>query len=327
MSGAVVCFGEALIDFLAAPDAPQGAPHAFLRNAGGAPANVAVASARLGGEARFVGMLGQDLFGDFLFEELGAAGVDTAGVHRTGAANTALAFVKLDASGERSFSFYRSPAADLLFTPAHFSDDDFSACAAFHVCSNSLTGEPAASATLAGMRLARGRGALVSMDLNLRPALWDADADIAARVWPALLEADLVKLSRPELEWLAAGSGGEDAVLARLSGARARLVVITDGPAPLQWHAPGLHGTHPVHALAARDTTGAGDAFVAGLLHALLERGIGAAGLEALAGDRDTLGNVLSFAAACGALATQQHGAFGAMPTRADVDAFLDAHP
>ncbi|MCD9026961.1 carbohydrate kinase [Luteimonas sp. BDR2-5] len=323
MSAAVVCFGEALIDFLAAPELP-GAPHAFLRNAGGAPANVAVATARLGGTARFVGMLGQDLFGDFLHDELRAAGVDTAGVHRTGAANTALAFVKLDPGGERSFSFYRSPSADLLFTPAHFSEADFTGCAAFHVCSNSLTGEPSASATLAGMRLARTHGALVSMDLNLRPALWDAGADIAARVWPALCEADLVKLSRPELDWLAAGSGGEAAVLARLFAAHARLVVVTDGPAPLHWHAPGMHGEHPVHAVTARDTTGAGDAFVAGLLHGLVERGIGAAALDALVHDPDTLAATLSFAAGCGALATQRHGAFAAMPTRADIDAHLE---
>src|SRR5437868_7004314 len=111
----IACFGEALIDFLARPGAAPAEPTAFLQFAGGAPANVAVAAARLGAHSAFVGMLGADMFGDFLLASLGEAGVDTSGIVRTAAAPTALAFVQLDADGERSFSFYRPPAADLLF--------------------------------------------------------------------------------------------------------------------------------------------------------------------------------------------------------------------
>jgi len=170
----IVCFGEALIDMLAQPPATPDAPRAFLQYAGGAPANVAVAVARLGGDAHFAGMLGRDMFGDFLHESFRAAGVAVDCIVRTDQAKTALAFVALDAAGERSFSFYRPPAADLLFRAEHFRPGCFAGTGSFHVCSNSLTEEAVAAATFDGMRRAREAGAVVSVDLNLPPAPWRA---------------------------------------------------------------------------------------------------------------------------------------------------------
>src|SRR5690242_21539817 len=120
----LVCFGEALIDFLGEPETDAG-PQRFQRHAGGAPANVAVAAARLGTATAFVGMFGKDAFGDFLLESLRSAGVDTRHALRTDEANTALAFVTLDPMGDRRFSFYRPPAADLLFRPEHFKPECF----------------------------------------------------------------------------------------------------------------------------------------------------------------------------------------------------------
>src|SRR5690606_18374691 len=120
-----------------------------------------------------------------------------------GAARTALAFVSLREAGERSFNFYRPPAADLLFGPGDFGADAFAALAAFHVCSNTLSGAPSREATLHGMQLAADAGALVSMDLNLRLALWRRGADPAPTLWPALVLAQLVKISREELAFLA----------------------------------------------------------------------------------------------------------------------------
>ncbi|WP_241240392.1 PfkB family carbohydrate kinase, partial [Xanthomonas vesicatoria] len=124
----------------------------FAQYAGGAPANVAVAVARLGGAAHFVGMLGRDMFGDFLLQSLQQSGVATDGIVRTDQAKTALAFVALDDAGERSFSFYRPPAADLLFRPEHFAADGFTQAAVLHVCSNSMTEPEIAQCTLDGMR-------------------------------------------------------------------------------------------------------------------------------------------------------------------------------
>ena len=322
----IVCFGEALIDLLAQP--PQGqAPRQFTEYAGGAPANTAVAVARLGGSARFLGMLGEDFFGARLLAQLSAAGVDVSGVQRTAAAKTALAFVALDERGERSFSFYRPPAADLLFRATHFTPARIAGTAVFHVCSNSFTEAPIAAATLAGMRAARAAGALLSMDLNLRPSLWAQGEDPAPRLWQALCEAELVKLDRAELEFLARSAGGVEAALARLLGARARCVLITDGAAPLQWRtrvAQGAANTFRVHAV---DSTAAGDAFSGGWLHSLVARGATPSTLGALLAEARVFGDCLRYASACGALATTRHGAFAAMPQAAEVRRLLREQP
>ena len=314
----IVCFGEALIDFLASP-ARAGEARTFRQFAGGAPANAAVAVARLGGRCEFVGMLGLDMFGDFLLHSLREAGAGTAYVRRTADAPTALAFVSLDERGERSFSFYRPPAADLLFAAGDFDPACFAAAGIFHVCSNSLTGEDIARATLAGMDLAREAGALVSMDLNLRPALWDGGRPLAPRLWDALSRADLVKLAREELEFLQ--HDAPDALDRLLR--TARLVLVTDGDAPVRWQARGGAGQLPTLDVQVVDTTAAGDAFIGGLLCQLQREGVDAAGLAAFVEDEARLARALRYAAACGALAVTRHGSFAALPTHAEAMALL----
>ena len=322
---AIVCFGEALVDLLAQPPTTPGAPRQFVEYAGGAPANVAVAAARLGGHACFVGMLGQDMFGDMLLAQLRTAGVDTDYVCRTDAAKTALAFVSLDADGERSFSFYRPPSADLLFGKGDFDDHCFARAAVFHVCSNSLTEPRIADTTLAGMARARAAGALVSMDLNLRPSLWPVDVDPQAQCWRALFEADLVKLSRQELEFLAPGSGGESGVVERLLRQRTRCVVVTDGAAPIRWFTRKRQGTAATFPVTAIDTTAAGDAFVGALLQQLVSRNVRASAFGEFLDHHAAFDDALRFAAAAGALTTTRNGAFAAMPDPDDIDRLLQA--
>ena len=320
---AIACFGEALIDFLASPSTVAGAPRQFTEHAGGAPANVAVGVARLGGDAAFIGMLSEDMFGDFLLSQFRAYGVDVAQVRRTDAARTALAFVSLAAGGERSFNFYRPPAADLLFRPEDFDPAAFGNLAIFHACSNSLTEPDIAHTTLHGMQLATDAGALVSFDLNLRPALWPHDGNPLPTLWRALERAHLVKLSREELAFLAR-EAGERHVGERLFAHAAQVVVVTDGAAPVRWWTRDARGTAATFGVDPIDTTAAGDAFVAGLLHRIAGHGLCAddlAGAFADAGMRDDL---LRHAAATGALATTRFGAFAAMPDRADVQALLE---
>lgn len=319
----VVCFGEALIDFQPLSGSDPAEPRTYQQHAGGAPANVAVAVATLGGRSGFVGMLGTDAFGDFLFESLGKAGVEVGHVQRTSAAPTALAFVTLDAHGERSFSFYRQPAADLLFRECKLSPTVFEEAAVFHACSNSLTEEGIAQATLACMRRARQAGVMVAFDVNLRPALWPREANPAPRIWSALAVADVVKLSREELGFLAASVDGEAAVLETLWKSQAALLIVTDGARPLRWLTPRAHGSLESFRVRAVDSTAAGDAFTGGLLFALAKRGIGRESLPALVADSDRFGEVLRFAAACGALAVTRRGAFAAMPTRVEVETLL----
>jgi fructokinase len=322
----LVCFGEALIDFLAQP-AQGAAPRAFLQFAGGAPANVAVAAARLGLRSDFAGMLGEDMFGDFLLDSLRACGVGTAQVRRTAQARTALAFVALDEHGERSFSFYRPPAADLLFAPQDFSAGCFAGAGALHICSNSLSGQPSAAATLHAAALARQAGALVSLDLNLRPALWPGGQPDHDLLWQALATADIVKLARSELAFLAAPLGGEAAVVQRLWQGQARWLVVTDGAAPVRWQGRARQGGIDSFRVSAVDTTAAGDAFVGGLLARLLQSRHGAHGLDALLADTDAVHDVLRHAAAAGAVAVTRHGAFAAMPAIADIDMLLGEQP
>jgi fructokinase len=322
----IVCFGEALIDFLAAPGHPPDSPDLpFLRHAGGAPANVAVALAALDTPVAFAGMLGADMFGDFLLHSLERAGVGTRFVRRTDAAKTALAFVALDEKGERSFSFYRPPAADLLFASSDFDDACFDSLGAFHACSNSLCAMPASGATLEGMRRAGAGGAIVSFDLNLRPALWPAGTDPLPLLWQALALADLVKLSAEELDYLAMAEGSAEAVRQRLWRGKAQVLVVTDGPAPCSWFTRSAQGTHPVTAVTAIDTTGAGDAFVAGLLASLMEADARPATLAGHFHHEASRHAALDFAAACGAVAVGRHGAFEAMPSRSDLAPYLVA--
>ncbi len=316
----IACFGEALIDFLATPPADPRAPRMFAQHAGGAPANVAVGVAHLGGDARFIGMLGADMFGDFLLAELMRYGIGVTGVRRTDAARTALAFVALDEGGERSFEFYRPPAADLLFAAGDFALDAFDDVGILHVCSNSLTEPAIAAATLHGMRRAAEAGALVSMDLNLRPALWPRDVDPLPTLHRALRHAHLVKLSREEAAFIAGGTD-EDAAIAALFHGATRAVVVTDGAAPVRWWTRTQRGQAPTFAVTPVDTTAAGDAFVAALLHALVAHVATPDDLDAAFADPAVRAHALDRAAAAGALATTRHGAFAALPTLDEVEA------
>lgn len=324
MSGKrIICFGEALIDFHAQTPVTEDAPPAYLPHAGGAPANVAVSLAKLGDNVAFIGMLGRDAFGDFLLRNLQIYGVDTSYVRRTDAANTALAFVSLDARGERSFTFYRPPAADLLFRGEHFDPAAFADAGVFHVCSNSLTDAEIAATTLNGMRRARAEGAIVSFDMNLRLALWTSGEDPSARLWSALSAADVVKLSAEEFAFLADRENGEQAVRERLWRGRTRWLIVTDGAGPIGLFTPGDAGALPSITVPAVDSTGAGDAFVGGLLHGLNSADVSAGTLHELTDDPDRRKTVLHFAAACGAMAVSRIGSFTAMPDREEVERFL----
>jgi fructokinase len=322
----ILCFGEALIDFHAQPQGGDGQPPAFVPFAGGAPANVAVAAARLGAHARFAGMLARDMFGDFLLKSLTELGVGTDDIARTDEARTALAFVAHDEKGDRSFSFYRPPAADLLFRPEHFRKESFEDLSIFHVCSNSLTEAAIAATTVEGMRRARVAGALVSFDMNLRPALWPASEAPLPRLWEALSEADVIKLSAEEFAFIHAGAGSDDAVLERLWRGKARLLLVTDGAEPMRWFSRSARGTVQGYAVEAVDTTAAGDAFVGGLLARLDAEHVTPATFDALVDDTARLDDLIRFAAACGAITATRKGSFTAIPDQAEVKAFMEKH-
>lgn len=317
----VISFGEALIDMLSnrvAGTAPDG-PETFTRFPGGAPANVAVAVAKLGGRSYFAGKVGRDMFGDCLRDAMAAAGVRTDYLLQTDQAKTALAFVSLDARGERSFEFYRSPSADLLFRPEEFRPAWFAEPGLFHFCSNTLTEPGIRATTLAGIEQARAAGYLISFDVNLRHNLWPAGVDPTPFLWQAIARSDLLKLCREELAFLCRDRT-ETQVLERIRAAGVSLILITDGGDPLCYQGTRLAGRLHPPATRVVDTTAAGDAFTGGVLYALAERGIDRDRLAAL-DDRDQLEAILDLGMRCGAFTVTRKGAFDALPTQADLNA------
>lgn len=311
----VIACGEMLIDFVSTESGVTLAQApAFKKAAGGAPANVAVGVARLGYRAGFMGQVGDDDFGHFLADTLVEAGVDVGGLRFSGEARTALAFVLLQANGERSFMFYRHPSADMLWRPEDVDAGYAAATRVFHYGSISLIGEPSRSATLAALAHARAGGALISYDPNLRLALWPSAQAAREGMLSGWQYADLAKVSEEELAFLT----GEAAVAAGVRALwhdRLKLLVITQGPAGCVYFTPDGSGRVPGFAVSPVDTTGAGDGFVAGLLSGLLDAKV--------CWDRATIERALRLGNAVGALTTTQRGAIPALPTRAAVEQFM----
>ncbi len=309
MSLPVYCFGEVLIDFLQDPQQPG----VFRRFAGGAPANVAVAVAKLGGPGRFVGMFGTDMFGEFLQAELEHYGVDCHACANTSEAKTALAFVALNDEGDRSFSFYRPPAADLLYTTAHLPKDFWQTPAILHLCSNSLTDSAIANTSFDMVAQAQQHGWLVSVDANLRHNLWASGKADAALVQQLLQQADIIKLSDDELSYLAQQQD-QRRWLEQLQANRESWIVVTAGASEVNSYSQQAFSL-PVPAVKVVDTTAAGDAFVGAWLYQL-SQALPLQSWSALLADKSSQQLMLSQAIKAGSLTCQHFGAFSALPTR-----------
>ncbi|UTW12850.1 carbohydrate kinase family protein [Marinobacterium rhizophilum] len=313
MSVKVIAFGEALIDMLAKPG--QAGPASFVAHPGGAPANVAVGVAKLGGNASFLGQVGQDMFGDTLVQTMQQFGVDTSQFVQTAAAMTALAFVSLDAEGERSFAFYRDRSADLLYR-AEQCPQDFLQDALFHSCSNTLTEAAIREQHLVLMQRAHDSGAVVSFDVNYRHNLWAEGVDAREPIWQAMLASDLVKISREELEAL---YGKDPSLVAKLLDGGVTLLLITDGGEPMEAHWAGGSLRLNPPATQVLDSTAAGDSFVAGLLYQLSTQSVGAAKFGDWVREETSLRSALEFASRCGALTVSRYGAFEALPVGSEL--------
>ena len=188
----IVALGESLIDFTPSGENSQGMA-LFARNPGGAPANVLAMAAKLGGKTAFIGKVGDDAFGAFLKKTMEDAGVDVRGLRMTREYPTTLAFVQLTPEGDRSFTFYRKPGADVMLAPAEVDRALLRDCRIFHFGSVSLTDEPCRTATLEAAREAKAAGAMISYDPNYRPFLWDSAERAREALLAALPLADIVK--------------------------------------------------------------------------------------------------------------------------------------
>ncbi len=314
--------GEMLIDFIPLQTGcPLREVTSFKRAPGGAPANVAAAAAKYGSPTSLLTKLGQDAFGDYLLNELEAAGVSTEHVCRTDEAGTGLAFVSLRENGERDFSFYRNPSADLLLRedeidPAWFAPGDI-----LHFGSVDLVDSPMKKAHRKAIRAAKAAGGLISFDPNVRLPLWSSADDCRRAILEFLPAAHLIKISDEELEFVTGISDTETAILSLMRG-DVQAVFYTRGADGAELYTRGGdHYTAPGFSVKALDTTGAGDAFVGGLLHRLLERDADPDRLSAVLDMHHA--DLLSFANASGALTTTGPGAISALPDRAVIESLI----
>lgn len=319
----IICFGEALIDFVPTVSGlPLSEVEQFKRAAGGAPANVAVAIARLGGDSHFAGKVGDDAFGHHLEAVLKENRVKTDYLLFTNEAKTALAFVSLRADGERDFLFYREPSADMLISAEEMKPEWFKDAGIFHYGSITLTWPDSKGATLWGTELAQQSGVLLSFDPNLRFSLWPSPEAAREEIVPLLPTADILKVSDEELFFLTQ-TDNEDQTVKRLLDLGISLILVTKGNDGCSYYTPKLSGIVPVVPVQSVDTTGAGDAFVGGFLYQVASLDITKGNLDSLTESRETLESVLQFANACGAITTTGRGAIPSLPTLNQIKDFL----
>ncbi|KLU59775.1 2-dehydro-3-deoxygluconokinase [Peptococcaceae bacterium CEB3] len=265
----VVSLGEMLIDFIGNEGGiPLAEVSSFSRAAGGGPANVAVGAARLGARTGFIGKVGRDAFGVHLASILEENGVDTRGLVQDDEANTTLVFVALTAEAKPEYVFFRHGTADTRLSPEDLPLDMLRETRILHFSSVSLTAEPARTATVEAVKLGREAGALISFDPNLRLSLWPDESSAREAITKAVGQSQLVKLNEEELSFLT-GCEEIEAGLTTLSQSGPKLVAVTRGALGAVLARPGLTVNIPSQPVNAVDTTGAGDAFMAGLLTSL----------------------------------------------------------
>ena len=306
----ILCVGEMVIDFL-----PGNEEASYIRKAGGAPSNVAIAVRRQGCEADFCGMMGNDDFGHFLLKTLKDNGVNPVVTDLTDKAITTMAFVSLDEHGDRSFTFARKPGADMFLTKEHVTDEALNSATVVHAGSCSLSAGSAVEATVYALSEGNARGKLVSFDVNYRNLMWhDDQAACAAAVMEILPYVDLLKISDEEADMM----GGEENIPALMQEKNIALVIETLGSKGARFYWNGTQAVVPGIKANCVDTCGAGDAFWGGFLTCLLKSGITTAAdlNEQLIRTAMENGNI------AGALCVQQKGAIESLPTAEAVEQY-----
>ena len=307
----ILSVGEMVIDFL-----PGSEPGSYLRKAGGAPANVAIAAARAGLDAGFCGRMGDDDFGRFLMKTLRENGVGICVPELTDKAITTMAFVTLDASGERSFTFARKPGADMFLTCEDVDRAGVEESVIVHAGSCSLSMPPASEATEYALRKAHELGRLVSFDVNYRNLMWNDDIGAAAEAVRGILPyVDLLKISDEEADMI----GGEEAVPDIMKKYGITVLIETLGGDGARWFFDGRSGLLPSIPSECVDTCGAGDAFWGNFLTGLIRGGVRSVSdiNESVIEDAIRRGNI------AGALCVRKKGAIESLPTAAEIEEFM----
>lgn len=296
---AIYSIGEALIDFM-----PEG--KMFFSAIGGAPANVAACVAKLNGKSYFVGRVGDDYFGSKIMAELYDIGVDTTFMGQTSLANTGLVFVTLGDSGERGFSFFRNPSADMFLSTDDVGNIAFTSQDILHFCSVDLIDMPVKYATMLAIDNCKAAGGTISFDPNVRKCLWKRYGDYQKVIREFIPKADIVKLAWDECEFIF-GTTDIDYVAAKLIETAHR-AIITLGDKGSKLYTKDnviVQQPYPVHCV---DTTGAGDTFIGTFLRYFRQDGDTAA---------------MQKASAAAAIVCSQKGVVCSLPTEDALDSFI----
>lgn len=314
----VVALGELLIDLTQNGYSGQSNP-LLEANPGGAPCNVLALLTKLGHSTAFIGKVGRDGFGDQLEKALTETGISTAGLLRDDQVHTTLAVVHTLAGGDRDFSFYRNPGADMCLHTQEINRELIRQARIFHFGTLSMTDEPVRSATYAAIAEAEAHGVLRSFDPNLRPPLWRTLDEAKEQVLYGMAHCDILKISDNEIQWLTQQEDFDAGVRwIRQRFPNIRLLLLSMGKDGSRGYSGDAMAEVKGFSVNAIETTGAGDTFFGGILHHVL-----AWGLREYT--RQELEEMLTFANAAAALVTTRKGALRVMPSLAEIQALRNA--
>ena len=318
----VISIGEALIDFI--PN-QKGCELknvlGFERVAGGAPANVSAVVAKLGGKSNFISKLGKDAFGNHIIEVLKEANVNVDYVLRSDKANTGLAFVSLKEDGNRDFSFYRNPSADMLLEESEVKKEWFEDCHSMHFCSVDLIECPMKYAHKKAIEFALENKSIISFDPNVRLPLWDSEDACRDAIMEFLPLAHVVKISDEELEFVTGYDNMDEAKEVLFKG-NVNLVLFTKGKDGAEAYTKDRVVKIPGNIVDVVDTTGAGDSFIGSFLFKLLEDDVNMEQLNSISDEK--LREYLTFANAYAAYSTTKKGAIGSYATLDEIIKYMD---
>ena len=312
----VTSLGELLIDFTENGTSAQGNP-IMEANPGGAPCNVLAMLERLGKKTAFIGKVGKDMFGNQLKAAVEEVGIDTRALIMDEEVHTTLAFVHTYPDGDRDFSFYRNPGADMMLTMDEVPDDLIRDSRIFHFGTLSSTHEGVREATRHAIEVAKEAGCIITFDPNLRPPLWKSLEDARVEIEYGLTKCDVLKISDNEVEFLFDTTDYDKGAALIEEKYHIPLVLITMGKDGSRAYYKGRRvACAPCLQEHTIETTGAGDTFCASILNYVLEHG-----LEDLSDEN--LMEMLTFANAGASLITTRKGALRVMPTREEVEEFI----
>lgn len=317
----IIAIGEALIDFI---PYEKGAElkdvQSFFRVPGGAPLNVASAVAKLGGKSKILTKLGEDSFAETILETVEAIGVDISSVKRTKEANTALAFVSLKSNGERDFSFYRNPSADMLLSESEIKEEDFNNGDILHFCSVSLIDAPIKKAHNKAIEYCIKHNGVVSFDPNIRLPLWKDPKDCKDAILEFIPKTNILKISDEELEFIT-GIKNEEEALKSLFVGNVALVIYTKGSGGADFITNRRRINSPCFKVQVEDTTGAGDSFIGSFLYQIIELKLGMKAITEL--NEEKVKKMLRFSNGTAALVVSKKGAIESLPDKHQVENFI----